>query len=142
MICNAYQIKSLAVLCVLASAIFGSGFTTPASAQSTTAPDNQPPTYEARLGFELNEERIKAYIIAGEAVRRINREYDMLISAAPTKQKALEVIASSQQYVDQSFKQIGNINRDQYSGIYDLSLDDPYLAQVIQILKRDMFPDR
>lgn len=141
---NSIQIKSVAVLFVVVMASLG--LTVPSYAQTNTpinaSQDSRPTPYAERLGFELNENRIKAYIVAGEAIRRINREYDMLISAAPTKKKALEVIASSQDFIDQSFKQIGDINRNQYTGIYDLSLDDPYLAQVIQILKRDMFPNR
>lgn len=125
---------------VLALALLIFGLAMPVMAQDDDT-GNRPTPYAERLGFELNEDRIKAYVIAGEAIRRINREYDMLISAAPTKEKALEVIASSQQFIDKSFEQIGNINRQQYAAIYDLSLDDPFLAQVIQILKRDMFPD-
>lgn len=95
-------------------------------------------TFLEKLSFPLTEDKLIAYIRAGENIAAVNARWDALIAAARTDTLAMEYLQQQQKELGDSLQNFTGIREAEYREIYKLSLEDREFNRVIMAVKKGM----
>lgn len=97
--------------------------------------------WKNKLPFEITLDKIRTFIIAGRAVDKSNRSWDVMIAAAESAEKAMGLHSQATEEAVLVIKEVPGISLPEYKALYDLSISDPDFATLIRALRDHIYPD-
>lgn len=93
------------------------------------------------LPFELNMQKLRSFIIAGRAIEKINRKWDVLIAGAREDNLAIEYQKQLAEESALAIDEVPGITLEEYEAMYTLNLNDDNFLMLVRALNSQIYSD-